>query len=53
VVKRQESGDPIVKIRHVILLGEWQYGLALRKSGKVDIYWNFTRTYTTDGKLAV
>ena len=22
----------------------------LRKSGYVDIYWNFTRTYTTDGK---
>ncbi|CDW75557.1 wd-40 repeat protein [Stylonychia lemnae] len=48
VVKRDLSGDPIQKITQIIKSDDFQYGLALRSSGKVDIYWNYTLTQTPD-----
>lgn len=48
VVKRDVKGDPIVKISQVIISNMFQFGLALRTSGKVDFYWNYTYTSTPD-----
>lgn len=33
-----------------MISNEFQFGLALRNSGLVDIYWNFTLTQTPEGK---
>jgi len=35
--------DPIVKYRQIIKNSQFQFGIALRDSGKVDFYWNSTR----------
>jgi len=53
VVKREVRGDPIQKIVQVIKENDFQFGLALRSSGKVDIYWNFTLNQTPDGKINI
>jgi hypothetical protein len=35
------SNDPIVKFRQVINMADFQYGIAMRRSGLVDLYYNY------------
>jgi hypothetical protein len=35
------SNDPIVKFRQVINKADYQYGIAMRRSGRVDLYYNY------------
>ena len=34
------SNDPIVKYRQLVDSNDYQHGVAIRKSGKVDLYYN-------------
>lgn len=47
VVPRDARLDPITKFSYVINEDNVFYGLALRSSGHVDIYWNMTLIDTT------
>ncbi len=35
------SDDPIVKFRQVINKADYQYGIAMRQSGCVDLYYDY------------
>jgi hypothetical protein len=39
--------DPIIKFRQVIDTRDIPHGIALRKSGQVDLYYNYQRVATT------
>ncbi len=41
IVPRDIKGDPVIKFVQIIDNNEYQFGVALRKSKKVDFYWNF------------
>ncbi|CDW78106.1 wd-40 repeat protein [Stylonychia lemnae] len=52
VVKRNDvRDDPIIKFKHVIQKNEIQFGIALRQSGSVDLYWNFTLTNSPEERF--
>ena len=51
VVPRETRNDPIVKFAQVIDNEEFQYGIALRKSGLADFYWNCTLISSSEGKI--
>jgi hypothetical protein len=42
------ENDPIVKHRFVIDANEFYHGVALRRSGKVDLYYNCTIVCTSE-----
>jgi hypothetical protein len=51
-VRRDDvRNDPIIKFKQIVGLNEIAYGCALRQSGKVDLYWNYTLTNSPDGNL--
>lgn len=46
MVKRGSSNDPIVKFQFIYDRKQMPHGIALKKSGKVDFYWNYRLTDT-------
>jgi hypothetical protein len=42
------SNDPVVKYRQVINKADFQFGIGLRRSGKVDLYYNYALKTETD-----
>jgi hypothetical protein len=41
-MREQDEIDPIIVFK-AIYTNEWPYAISLRKSGKVDFYWNYLR----------
>lgn len=41
--RKLPTADPIIKHSTMICGDGWNYTVALRKSGKFDLYWNYTR----------
>lgn len=51
VVPRKFLGDPIIKFKQMIQKNEFQFGAALRHSGAIDLYWNFTLVQTVTDEI--
>ena len=40
-MRKNVKDDPVMKYRQVINKADFQYGIAIRKSGRVDVYYNY------------
>jgi hypothetical protein len=49
-IRNHVKNDPIVKFRHVINENDFQFGVSMRKSGRVDLYYNYALKSETEEK---
>jgi len=49
--RKNISNDPIVKYLFILNYDDIHYGISMRKSGRVDLYYNFQLKDATDGKI--
>lgn len=47
-IRKHIQNDPIVKFRQVINTNTFQFGVSLRKSGRVDLYYNYALKSETE-----
>lgn len=47
-IRKHISNDPIVKFRQVINDNNFQFGVAMRRSGRVDLYYNYALKSETE-----
>ena len=53
-IRKNIQNDPIIKYRQVINKSDFQYGVAIRKSGRVDVYYNYAlKSETQDAYMDV
>ena len=53
-IRKNIQNDPIVKYRQVINKADFQYGVGIRKSGRVDVYYNYAlKSETQDAYMDV
>jgi hypothetical protein len=49
-IRKLIQNDPIVKFRQVINEKDFQFGVSMRKSGRVDLYYNYALKSETEEK---
>jgi len=47
-IRKHIQNDPIMKYRQCINRADFQYGVGIRKSGRVDVYYNYALKSETE-----
>jgi hypothetical protein len=50
-VRPHVRNDPIVKFKMILNTRDFMYAVSLRRSGKVDLYYNYAFVNESDGKI--